>query len=308
MSDERPLTGKVALVAGATRGAGRAIAVELARAGAYVYATGRSSRANGPSEIDRPETIEETGERIAAAGGGGVALRVDHLEPAEVESLVARIRDERGQLDILVNDIFGGDRYAQFGKKIWEHDLPGGLRMLRMGIDTHAITSHYALGVLIERPGGLVIEMTDGTFAYNANYRDGVGMYYDLIKAAVQRLTLAQSEELRAHDGAAVAVTPGWLRSEMMLQIYGVTEDTWQDAIDTEPHFAISESPTYVARGVAALAADPDRARYSGRSVSSGELARTYDLTDVDGSRPNAWAYVEEVQDTGRPANVAGYR
>lgn len=308
MSDERPLTGKVALVAGATRGAGRAIAVELARAGAYVYATGRSSRANGPSEIDRPETIEETGERIAAAGGGGVALRVDHLEPAEVESLVARIRDERGQLDILVNDIFGGDRYAQFGKKIWEHDLPGGLRMLRMGIDTHAITSHYALGLLIERPGGLVIEMTDGTFAYNANYRDGVGMYYDLIKAAVQRLTLAQSEELRAHDGAAVAVTPGWLRSEMMLQIYGVTEDTWQDAIDTEPHFAISESPTYVARGVAALAADPDRARYSGRSVSSGELARTYDLTDVDGSRPNAWAYVEEVQDTGRPANVAGYR
>lgn len=308
MSDERPLTGKVALVAGATRGAGRAIAVELARAGAYVYATGRSSRANGPSEIDRPETIEETGERIAAAGGGGVTLRVDHLEPAEVESLVARIRDERGQLDILVNDIFGGDRYAQFGKKIWEHDLPGGLRMLRMGIDTHAITSHYALGLLIERPGGLVIEMTDGTFAYNANYRDGVGMYYDLIKAAVQRLTLAQSEELRAHDGAAVAVTPGWLRSEMMLQIYGVTEDTWQDAIDNEPHFAISESPTYVARGVAALAADPDRARYSGRSVSSGELARTYDLTDVDGSRPNAWAYVEEVQDTGRPANVAGYR
>ena len=308
MSDERPLTGKVALVAGATRGAGRAIAVELARAGAYVYATGRSSRANGPSEIDRPETIEETGERIAAAGGGGVALRVDHLEPAEVESLVARIRDERGQLDILVNDIFGGDRYAQFGKKIWEHDLPGGLRMLRMGIDTHAITSHYALGLLIERPGGLVIEMTDGTFAYNANYRDGVGMYYDLIKAAVQRLTLAQSEELRAHDGAAVAVTPGWLRSEMMLQIYGVTEDTWQDAIDNEPHFAISESPTYVARGVAALTADPDRARYSGRSVSSGELARTYDLTDVDGSRPNAWAYVEEVQDTGRAANVAGYR
>jgi len=308
MSDERPLTGKIALVAGATRGAGRAIAVELARAGAYVYATGRSSRVNGPSEIDRPETIEETGERMAAAGGEGVALRVDHLEPAEVDSLVARIRDERGRLDILVNDIFGGDRYAQFGKKIWEHDLHGGLRMLRMGIDTHAITSHYALGLLIERPGGLVIEMTDGTFAYNADYRDGVGMYYDLVKAAVQRLTLAQSEELKKYEGIAVAVTPGWLRSEMMLQHFGVTEDTWQDAIEKEPHFAISESPAYVARGVAALAADPDRARYSGRSVSSGELARTYDLTDVDGSRPNAWAYVEEVQTTGRPANVAGYR
>ena len=307
MSDERPLSGKVALVAGATRGAGRAIAVELARAGAYVYATGRSSRVDGPSEIDRPETIEETGERIAAAGSG-TALRVDHLEPGEVEELVSRIRAEQGRLDILVNDIFGGDRYAQFGKKVWEHDLPGGLRMLRMGIDTHAITSHYALSLLIERPGGLVIEMTDGTFAYNTRYRDGVGMYYDLVKAAVQRLTLAQSEELRAYEGTAVAVTPGWLRSEMMLQIYGVTEDTWHDAIENEPHFAISESPSYVGRGIAALAADPGRARYNGRSVSSGELARTYDVTDVDGSRPNCWAYVEEVQDTGLPANVAGYR
>ncbi|UPK76288.1 SDR family oxidoreductase [Nocardioidaceae bacterium SCSIO 66511] len=312
MSDERPLSGKVALVAGATRGAGRAIAVELARAGAYVYATGRSSRVDGPSEIDRPETIEETGERIAAAGSG-IALRVDHLEPGEVEELVSRIRTEHGRLDILVNDIFGGDRYAQFGKKIWEHDLPGGLRMLRMGIDTHAITSHYALSLLIERPGGLVIEMTDGTFEYNTRYRGiagdfGVGMYYDLVKAAVQRLTLAQSEELKEHDGVAVAVTPGWLRSEMMLQVYGVTEDTWQDAIENEPHFAISESPAYVARGIAALAADPGRARYNGRSLSSGELGRTYDVTDVDGSRPDCWAYVQEVQDPGLPANVAGYR
>ncbi|UYM04167.1 SDR family oxidoreductase [Solicola gregarius] len=308
MNDERPLSGRVALVAGATRGAGRAIAVELARAGAYVYATGRSSRVDGPSEIERPEMIEETGERMATAGGDGVALRVDHLEPTEVEALVQRIRDEHGRLDVLVNDIFGGDRYAQFGKKVWEHDLSGGLRMLRMGIDTHAITSHHALGLMIERPGGLVIEMTDGTFEYNTRYRDGVGMYYDLVKAAVQRLTLAQSEELKPYEGTAVAVTPGWLRSEMMLQIYGVTDDTWHDAVAKEPHFAISESPTYVARGVAALAADADRARYSGRSVSSGELARTYDLTDVDGSRPNAWAYVVEVQDTGRPANVAGYR
>ena len=311
--NEEPLSGRVALVAGATRGAGRAIAVELARAGAYVYATGRSSRIDGPSEIERPETIEETGERMTAAGGDGVALRVDHLEPAQVQALIKRIRDERGRLDILINDIFGGDRYAQFGKSIWEHDLDGGLRMIRMGIDTHAITSHYALSLLIEHPGGLVVEMTDGTFEYNTRYRGlagdfGVGMYYDLVKAAVQRLTLAQSEELKAYDGAAVAVTPGWLRSEMMLQAYRVTEEIWHDAIEKEPHFAISESPTYVGRGVAALASDPDRARYSGRSVSSGELARTYDLTDVDGSRPNCWEYVEEVQDAGRPANVAGYR
>lgn len=303
----KPLTGRVALVAGATRGAGRAIAVELARAGAYVYATGRSSRTAGPSEIERPETIEVTGDRIDAVGDG-IGLRVDHLEQAEVERLVQRIRNDRGRLDVLVNDIFGGDRYAQFGKRIWEHDVSGGLRMLRMGIDTHLITSHHALPLLIERPGGLVIEMTDGTFAYNQRYRDGVGVYYDLVKAAVARLTLAQSVELAPHEATAVAVTPGWLRSEMMLQAYDVTEDTWQDAITKEPHFAISESPAYVARGIARLAADPGRMRYTGRSVDSGELGRTYDVTDVDGSRPNCWRYIVEVQDHDREANVAGYR
>ncbi|MGH3359482.1 MAG: SDR family oxidoreductase [Nocardioidaceae bacterium] len=305
---DTPLTGKVALVAGATRGAGRAIAVELTRAGAYVYATGRSSRETGASEIGRPETIDETGERMLATGGEGAALRVDHLDSAQVAALVERIRAEHGRLDILVNDIFGGDRYAQFGKRIWEHDLDGGLRMLRMGIDTHAITSHHALALMIERPGGLVVEMTDGTFEYNKNYRKGVGMYYDLVKAAVERLTIAQTSELEPYDATVVAVSPGWLRSEMMLQVYGVTEDTWRDAIAKEPHFCITESPTYVARGVAHLAADPGRARYTGKSLASGELARTYGFTDTDGSRPNAWAYVVEVQDAGRPATEAGYR
>ncbi|MGW2916466.1 SDR family oxidoreductase [Streptomyces angustmyceticus] len=302
------LDGKVALVAGATRGAGRAIAVELARAGVVVYATGRSSRTAGRSEINRPETIEQTGELIAAAGGTGTALRVDHLDGDQVRALVRRIDQDHGRLDILVNDIFGGDTYAQFGTTLWEHDLPGGLRMLRMGIDTHAITSHHALPLLIRRPGGLVIEMTDGTAEYNAAYRHHEGFYYDLVKAAVQRMTLAQSRELAPHGGVAVAVTPGWLRSEKMLEAFGVTEDNWREATAAVPHFCIAESPVYVARAVVALAADPDVARWTGTVVSSGQLAPLYGFTDTDGTRPDCWRYVVEVQDRGLPADDTGYR
>lgn len=302
------LTGKVALVAGATRGAGRAIAVELARAGATVYATGRSSRVDGRSEIDRPETIEETGELVAAAGGDGIALRVDHLDPDQVRALIDRIDADHGRLDILVNDIFGGDRYAQFGTTLWEHDLDGGLRMLRMGIDTHVITSHFALPLLIRRPGGLVVEMTDGTAEYNVAYRHHVGFFYDLVKASVQRMTTAQAYEMAPHGGAAVAVTPGWLRSENMLDAFGVTEDNWRDALEQVPHFAISETPTFVGRAVAALAADPDVGEFSGGVVSSGQLAQRYGFTDVDGSRPDCWRYLVEVQDPDLPANTDGYR
>ncbi|MEU8684327.1 SDR family oxidoreductase [Streptomyces sp. NPDC048611] len=302
------LKGKVALVAGATRGAGRAIAVELGRAGAVVYATGRSSRTAGRSEIDRSETIEETGELITAAGGSGTALRVDHLDSDQVRDLVRRIDSDHGRLDILVNDIFGGDTYAQFGTTLWEHDLAGGLRMLRMGIDTHAITSHHALPLLIRRPGGLVIEMTDGTAEYNAAYRHHEGFYYDLVKAAVQRMTLAQSHELAPHRAAAVAVTPGWLRSEKMLEAFGVTEDNWRDATADVPHFCIAESPVYVARAVVALAADPDVARWTGQVVSSGQLAPLYGFTDTDGTRPDCWRYLVEVQDPGLPADDSGYR
>ncbi|WP_073486099.1 SDR family oxidoreductase [Streptoalloteichus hindustanus] len=325
-----PLTGKVALVAGATRGAGRAIAVELARAGATVYATGRSSRA-GRSEINRPETIEETGELITAAGGDGVALRVDHLDVDQVRDLVRRIDLDHGRLDVLVNDIFGGDIHADFGSTLWEHRLDGGLRMLRLGIDTHVITSHHALPLLIRRPGGLVVEMTDGTAEYNRAYRHREGFFYDLVKAAVERMTLAQSVELAPHGGTAVAVTPGWLRSEAMLDLYGVTERNWRAATVPgpapeggsgapeehghdqrlpayEPHFCISESPTYVARAVVALAGDPERARWSGQVVSSGQLAPIYGFTDTDGTRPDCWRYVVEVQDRGLPANDTGYR
>jgi NAD(P)-dependent dehydrogenase (short-subunit alcohol dehydrogenase family) len=306
-TSERPLAGKVALVAGATRGAGRAIAVELARAGAYVFATGRSTRA-ARSEVDRPETIEETGELLAAAGGAGEALRVDHLEPDAVRALAARVEREHGRLDVLVNDAWGGDRYLRFGAKLWELDLAAGLRMLRLGIDTHAVTSHAALPLLIRRPGGLVVEMTDGTAAHNARYRHDAGFFYDLVKTAVQRMALAQSHELAPHGCTAVAVTPGWLRSEMMLDAYGVSEASWRDATAKSPHFCISESPVYVARGVAALAADPDARRFGGQTLSSADLARRYDLTDADGTRPDAWRYLAEVQEPGLPANDAGYR
>ncbi len=302
------LSGRVALVAGATRGCGRAIAVELARAGAYVYGTGRSSRSGGRSEINRPETIEETGDLMAAAGGRGQAVRVDHLDPGAVSALVTRISDEQGRLDILVNDIFGGDAYMQWDKKLWQHDLPGGLRMLRMGIDTHLITAAIALPLVLRHQGGLVIEMTDGTFEYNRNYRDRVGFYYDLVKAAVERITIGLTAELASEQCTALAVTPGWLRSEAMLDEFGVSEQNWRDALQREPHFCISESPAYVARGIAALAADPARARHAGCSLTSGQLARMYGVTDTDGSRPDCWSYVTEIQDRDLPARETGYR
>jgi NAD(P)-dependent dehydrogenase (short-subunit alcohol dehydrogenase family) len=301
------LAGKIALVAGATRGAGRGIAVSLGEAGATVYCTGRSTRGRR-SEYDRPETIEETAELVTAAGGGGVAVAVDHLEAAAVEALVRRIDREHGRLDVLVNDIWGGERLAQWDTPIWEHDLAGGLRMLRLAIDTHLITSHHALPLLIRRPGGLVVEMTDGTREYNeARYR--LSTFYDLAKTSVIRLAFAQAKELGPHGSTAVALTPGWMRSEMMLEAYGVTEANWRDATRGDPHFtAISETPRFVGRAVAALAADPDVQRHNGASLSSGELAKQYGFTDLDGSRPDCWRYLVEVQEAGRPPDPTGYR
>jgi NAD(P)-dependent dehydrogenase (short-subunit alcohol dehydrogenase family) len=302
-----PLTGKVALVAGATRGAGRGTAVALGEAGATVYCTGRTTRQRR-SEYDRPETIEETAELVDAAGGTGIAVEVDHLEPAQVEALVQRIDAEQGRLDVLVNDIWGGELLAQWNTPVWEHDLERGFRMLRLAIDTHLITSHFALALLIRQPGGLVVEMTDGTAEYNAaNYR--LSAFYDLAKTAVIRLAFSQGKELAPHGGTAVALTPGWMRSEMMLEHYSVTEANWRDAAAKQPHFAaISESPRFVGRAVAALAADPDVQRRNGGSFSSGGLAREYGFTDVDGSQPDCWRYLVEVQDAGRPADPTGYR
>jgi NAD(P)-dependent dehydrogenase (short-subunit alcohol dehydrogenase family) len=300
------LEGRVALVAGATRGAGRGTAIALGEAGATVYCTGRTTREQR-SEYGRPETIEETAEQVTTAGGTGIAVAVDHLDPAQVAELVRRIDAEQGRLDVLVNDVWGGDPFLEWNKPVWEHDLANGLQMVHRAVDTHLITAHHALPLLIRRPGGLVVEMTDGTADYNAaRYR--VNAFYDLAKAAVLRLAFAWSQDLAPHGGTAVALTPGWLRSEHMLELFGVTEERWRDALERVPHFGISESPRFVGRAVAALAADPDRARWTGRSTSSGELAQVYGFTDLDGSRPDAWRYVVEVQDAGRPADATGYR
>jgi NAD(P)-dependent dehydrogenase (short-subunit alcohol dehydrogenase family) len=299
------LEGKVALVAGGTRAAGRGIAVELGAAGATVYVTGRTSGSQR-SEMDRPETIEETAALVDGAGGRGIPVRVDHLVPDEVEALVARIDAEQGALDILVNDIWGATT-MEWDTSVWQSTLDVGLHQLRLAIDTHAITSHFALPLMIRRPGGLAVEVTDGTAEYNAtNYR--VSFFYDLAKAANLRMAFALAHELEPHGCTAVALTPGWLRSEAMLDIYGVTEENWRDATKTTPHFAISESPRFVGRAVAALATDPDVARWNGASLSSGQLAQVYGFTDVDGSRPDAWRYLVEVQDPDRPADTTGYR
>ncbi|ATB47898.1 SDR family oxidoreductase [Corallococcus macrosporus] len=300
------LKGRVALVAGGTRGAGRGIAVQLGAAGATVYVTGRTTRAQR-SEQNRPETIEETAELVTAAGGLGIPVQTDHLVPGQVQSLVERIDREQGRLDVLVNDIWGGEHIFEWNKSVWEHSLDKGLRLLRLGVDTHLITSHFALPLLIRRPGGLVVEVTDGTAEYNATkYR--ISTFYDLAKASVLRLAWSQAQELKPHGGTAIALTPGWMRSEGMLEHFGVTEANWRDATVKEPHFVISESPAYVGRAVSALAADADRARWNGQSLSSGQLARVYGFTDLDGSQPDAWRYVPEVQDAGKPADATGYR
>ncbi|MFD6227947.1 SDR family oxidoreductase [Streptomyces sp. NPDC060232] len=300
------LEGRVALVAGATRGAGRGIAVELGARGATVYVSGRSTRGRR-SEYDRPETIEETAELVTAAGGRGIAVVADHLVPAEVEALVGRIDAEQGRLDVLVNDIWGGELLFEWDSTVWEHDLDKGLRLMRLAVETHAITSHFAVPLLLREPGGLVVEMTDGTADYNAS-RYRVSFFYDIAKSSVLRMAFALGHELGPRGATAVALTPGWLRSEMMLDAFGVTEETWRDALVRVPHFAISETPAYVGRAVAALAADPEVSRFNGGSLSSGQLAQVYGFTDLDGSRPDAWRYLVEVQDPGRPADTTGYR
>jgi NAD(P)-dependent dehydrogenase (short-subunit alcohol dehydrogenase family) len=300
--DPEALRGVVAVVSGATRGAGRGIACALGESGATVICTGRTTRAHGStrSDYDRPETIEETAELVTALGGAGIPAAVDHLVAEEVRALADTIRRDHGHIDVLVNDIWGAEILkggpADWDTPIWEHDLATGLRILRLAIDTHLITSHHLLPLLIDRPGGLVVEVTDGTTEYNAgNYR--ISVYYDLAKVAVNRLAFSQGHELAPHGATAVALTPGWLRSEIMLDHFGVSEANWRDALDRRPDegssappgFAESETPRFVGRGVAALAADPDRARWNQRSVTVGHLAREYGFTDLDGRQPDAW-------------------
>ncbi len=299
------LKGKVALVAGATRGAGRGIAVQLGAVGATVYVTGRTIRSER-SEMNRPETIEETAALVDEAGGRGIAVQVDHLVPDQVCDLVTRIEGEQGCMHILVNDIFGATK-IEWNKSVWESDLDYGLRMLRLAVDTHAITSHCAIPLPIETPGGLVVEVNDGTAEYNgSHYRNS--FFYDLAKAAVLRMAFALGHELKPYGATALSLTPGWLRSEAMLEAFGVIESNWRDGIARVPGFAISESPAFVGRAVAALAQDPNVSRWNGQSLSSGQLAKVYGFTDLDGSQPDAWRYMTEVQDAGKSADVTGYR
>src|SRR5688572_25054877 len=256
--DRSALRGRVAVVAGATRGAGRGIAAALGEAGATVVCTGRSSRDKGSSirsDYARAETIEETAELVSKLGGKGVAAVVDHLDSAQVARLGEQIRAEHDHIDILVNDIWGGEVLKggplQWNTPLWKLELDDGLRILRLAIDTHLITSHHLLPLLIDRPGGLLVEVTDGTTSYNdGHYR--ISAFYDLAKVSVNRLAYSQGHELKAHGGTAVAITPGWLRSEMMLEAFGVTEETWRDALGEKgrapPDFALSESPRYVGR------------------------------------------------------------
>ena len=301
------LRGEVALVAGATRGAGRGIAVELGAAGATVYCTGRTTRAQR-SDYDRPETIEDTAEMVTRAGGEGIAVRVDHTVPDEVREVVRRVESERGRLDVLVNDL-GGEHLMDWNKPLWEQDLGKGLRRLRTGIEAHLITSHFALALLSKLPGGLVVELTDGTAEINERwYRAECGAFFDVTKFATHRMARAQGEELAPFGGTAVSLTPGWLRSEMMLDEFGVTEDDWWASTTAPKGFALSESPAYVGRAVVALAADPDVSRWNTRSLSSAQLAAHYGFTDTDGSRPDSWAYFTEVEWGGGRGDLTDYR
>lgn len=317
---EHTLRDRVAVVAGATRGAGRGIACALGEAGATVICTGRTTRANGSarSDYDRPETIEETAELVTEAGGRGIAFDVDHLVTEEVAELAERIRRDHGRLDVLVNDIWGAETLkggpSEWDKPIWEHDLQTGLRILRLAIDTHLITSHHLLPLLVARPGGLLVEVTDGTREYNAShYR--ISAFYDLAKVAVNRLAFSMGHELARHSGTAVAISPGWMRSEIMLEHFQVTAETWQDAFapppgkapTAPPGFAVSESPRFVGRAIAALAADPNRARWNQRTTTSGELAREYGFTDTDGSQPDVWRYMADTE-SGKQVDIADYR
>lgn len=300
-TNENTLRGRVAVVAGATRGAGRGIAAALGEAGATVICTGRTTR-SARSEYDRPETIEETAELVTSLGGRGIAHQVDHLEQEQVRALADHVRKAHGGIDVLVNDIWGAERLkggpSEWNRPIWEHELDKGLRILRLAIDTHLITSHHLLPLLITKPGGLLVEVTDGTMAYNAtHYR--ISVFYDLAKIAVNRLAFSQGHELATHGASAVSITPGWLRSEMMLDAYGVTEATWRDALTERAghprapsDFAKSESPRFVGRAVAALAADPKRARWNQQSITSAQIARTYGFTDIDGSQPDVWSHM----------------
>jgi len=292
---ERPLRGQVAVVAGGTRGAGRGIAVCLGEAGATVYVTGRSTRGR-PATHGRPETIEETAEMVSTRGGTGIAVRVDHAVEQEVQALVARVREEqRGRLDILINDIWGGDALSEWGTPFWEQSVERGLQMQRQAVHTHIITSRWAVPLMVARGCGLVVEVTDGVgYAYRGN------LFHSLAKVSTVHLAEAMAADLQRHGVTALALTPGFLRSEAMLDHFGVTEENWREGAKRDPHFIASETPFFIGRAVVALAVDPRVAEKAGRSLSTWDLAEEYGFTDVDGTRPHWGRYfAEHVQGNG---------
>ena len=295
----QPLEDRVAVVAGATRGAGRGIARMLGAAGATVYCTGRSVRGH-PATAGRPETIEETAELVTAEGGRGIAVRTDHTVEPEVERLFTRVRTEQGKLDVLVNDVWGGDALTEWESPFWQLSTAKGLEMLERAVHSHIITSRHGGPLMIARNTGLIVEVTDGdTLGYRGN------LFYDLAKNAVIRLAYGMAADLHTHRVTALAITPGFLRSEAVLEGLGVTEANWRDAIKDDPYFAESETPCFVGRAVAALAADPDVSKKSGGLFSSWALAREYGFTDLDGRRP-VWGTffprkVQEIVDRDTP-------
>jgi NAD(P)-dependent dehydrogenase (short-subunit alcohol dehydrogenase family) len=303
------LQGKIALVAGATRGAGRGIAIALGEAGATVYCTGRSSRKGSRKSSKKllatpglRETIEETAELVTAAGGHGIAVKVDHESPAEVKKLAARIKRQHKGLDILVNDVWGGDALTEWSKPFWTVNLENGLKMLKQAVHSHIITAHYAAPLMLGRKGGIIFEITDGdAFYYRGN------LFYDLVKISVIRLAFAMSRELRKRDIASIALTPGFLRSERVLEHFKVTEANWRDVgknqdkeknsghqNDAPNDFMVSESPRYIGRAIVTLASDPKVMKKTGRVFSSWALAREYGFTDLDGTQPHWGNYARK--------------
>ena len=292
MTGTKPLAGKIAVVAGATRGAGRGIATALGEAGATVYCTGRSV-AGKPAMKNRPETIHQTAGIVTASGGKGIAVQVDHTQSDQV----AKLFEQVGQFDILINDIWGSEDLVDWGKKLWDIDIANGMTMIDRAIKTHIITSHHGLPRL--RYGGLVVEITDGdSYFYRGNFM------YDLVKTAVIRMAFGLSQELNGREVTAVAVTPGFLRSEWMLDHFGVTEANWRDQAEKDPAFSESETPLFVGRCIAALAADPDRVKKNGRVFASWDLAEEYGVNDADGRRPHFKRWLQ----ANMPEVAAGWK
>jgi len=286
----KPLEGVVAVVAGATRGAGRGIAVKLGEAGATVYVTGRSTK-DRRSDLGRPETIDETAELVAKAGGVGIPVKVDHSVPEQVKALFERVdREQRGRLDVLVNDVWGGEKLTEWGVPFWEQSLEKGLLMQQRAVHTHLITSRYGIPLMVKRGSGLVVEVTDGV-----DYRYRGSLYYSLAKISVIHLAQSLADELRPRGVAAISLSPGFLRSEEMLDHFGVTKETWRDAASVDPHFLASETPSYIGAAVVALASDPRIMEKSGRSLGTWDCADEYGIVDEDGSRPHWGNYFRDV-------------